>query len=110
MNINFYLNDESETEIMHFYDQASNPFRGVGQVIHLSVEFLYPKLVENYSEEKKLEVYNDWEEKRNMFYNKSIKIVKEGFYTNIKYVKSTLTIEYHCEFCWNFFANLKLSC
>lgn len=99
MHIHFYLNDESETPIMSFYDQASNPFRGVGHVIHLNVEFFYPKMVENYSEERKLEVYNDWEEKCKMFSNKSIKIVKEGFYTNIKYVKTTLTIEYHCEIC-----------
>ena len=49
MKIQFYLNNEEETEITTMYDMQSNPF-SVGDIVYLDVEELYPM---DYSKYKK---------------------------------------------------------
>lgn len=98
MTIQFYLNNEEETQITSFYDMQSNPFK-VGDIIHLNVEELYPIDYNQYKEDFKVKMINDNKELEKLFKRKEVKIVKEGKWVEFKVAKEPkLVIEYHCEF------------
>ena len=98
MTIQFYLNNEEETQITSFYDMQSNPFK-VGDIVHLNVEELYPVDYNQYKEDFKIKMINDNKELEKLFKRKDVKIVKEGKWVEFKGTKEPkLVIEYHCEF------------
>lgn len=98
MTIHFYLNDGDETPIDSLYDMQSNPFN-VGDVIHLSVEELYPADVEKYNMRFKEKAYTDNENLIKQFNRQAVKIVKEHKSLAFKLLnESRITIEYFCEF------------
>lgn len=98
MTIQFYLNNEEETQITSFYDMQSNPFK-VGDIVHLNVEELYPVDYNQYKEDFKIKMINDNKELEKLFKRKDVKIVKEGKWVEFKVAKEPkLVIEYHCEF------------
>ena len=98
MTIQFYLNNEEETQITSFYDMQSNPFK-VGDIVHLNVEELYPVDYNQYKEDFKIKMINDNKELEKLFKRKDVKIVKEDKWVEFKVAKEPkLVIEYHCEF------------
>lgn len=98
MTIQFYLNNEEETQITSFYDMQSNPFK-VGDIVHLNVEELYPVDYNQYKEDFKIKMINDNKELEKRFKRKEVKIVKESKWVDFKVTKPPkLVIEYHCEF------------
>jgi CRISPR/Cas system CMR-associated protein Cmr3 (group 5 of RAMP superfamily) len=86
MTIQFYLNNEEETQITSFYDIQSNPFK-VGDVIHLNVEELYPIDYNHFKEDFKIKMINDNKKLENLFKRKEVKIVKEGKWVEFKVAK-----------------------
>ncbi len=97
MRIQFYLNNEEETEITTMYDMQSNPF-AVGDIVHLDVEELYPMDYNKYKESFQKTLIQSNEELQTKFRRKKVKLVREGKWMQFKAIdKTKLTIEYHCE-------------
>ena len=97
MRIQFYLNNEEETEITTMYDMQSNPF-AVGDIVHLDVEELYPMDYNKYKESFQKTLIQRNEELQTKFRRKKVKLVREGKWMQVKVIdKTKLTIEYHCE-------------
>ena len=98
MRIDFYLNNEEETQITSFSELQSNPF-SVGDVVNLNVRELYPIDYNKYKESYQIKMINDNQELNILFSRKKVKIVKEGKWVEFTVIKEpTLVIEYHCEF------------
>jgi hypothetical protein len=97
MTIQFYLDNEEETEITTMYDMQSNPF-AVGDIVHLDVEELYPIDYNKYKESFQKTLIQSNEELETKFKRKKVKLVRVGKYMRFKVIdKTQLTIEYHCE-------------
>ena len=97
MEINFYLNNEEQTDITQMRDMVSNPFN-LNDIIHLNVEDMsrnrleaYPKQMHDiFKEEQKVL----WE----TFRLKDVKLVKECKFLKFSRIGETkLIIEYYCE-------------
>ena len=97
MEINFYLNNEEQTQITCMYDVTSNPFN-LNDIVHLCVEDMsvsrlecYPKhMHDTFKEEQKVL----WD----TFRMKDVKLVKECKFLKFSRIGETkLIIEYYCE-------------
>ncbi len=98
MTINFYLNNQEETQITSLYEMVSTPFN-VGDEISLDVNELYPIQVDKFKPDSKKNFIERNDELRNLFRLKHIKIVR--VYNSMRFnllSKTTVTIDYYCEF------------
>ena len=95
MTIQFYLDNEEETEITSFYDLQSNPFK-LNDEICLSVDQIYSKEYNKYKKETARKFMEDNDKSRQCFHCKKIKLIRERKYLRFNIDKSHLTIEYHC--------------
>lgn len=91
--IQFYeINDE--TPIASIYDAVSNPF-SKGDIIHLSVDDIVPKKLNEYSPEaQKVSLKNNQRLKK-LFHLVKIQLIKEGKHLELESGK--LIIKYHCK-------------
>lgn len=99
MTINFYLNNEEETEITSFNELVSNPFK-LGETISLDVKDLYPKDFEGFpNREFREKMMNENDELKNKFRLKEVTLVKELKFVDFsKLGEPKLSIDYYCEF------------
>ena len=97
MKIQFYLNNDEETEITTMYDMQSNPF-SVGDIVYLDVEELYPMDYSKYKKSfQKILIQNN-KDLETKFRRKKVKLVRERKWMQFTVIdKTKLTIEYHCE-------------
>lgn len=96
MTIQFYLDDENETQITSFYDLVSNPFK-VGDEVLLTVDDLYPIEYNKFKPTVKEKIIKDNNELITKFNRNTVKLVREGKYLKFTSIgEPKLTIEYHC--------------
>lgn len=97
ITIHLYLDNEDQTQITTFRDMYSNPF-AVGDIVHLNVREMFPSQYNKLPEKMQLELIQENNQLKEMFYLKAVKLVREEKYIDFKVVGDTkLTIEYHCE-------------
>jgi hypothetical protein len=97
MRIQFFLNNEEETEITSFHDYTSNPFKE-GDVISLYVDELVPRDLDIFKRESKIQFNSDNLLLKEKFHLKKIRLIKERKYLNFTNLSQPkLIIEYHCE-------------
>lgn len=96
MTIQFFLDDENETQITSFYDLTSNPFK-IGDEVLLTVDDLYPVHYSKLKPKVKEQIIENNTELHSKFNRKTVKLVSEGKYLRFTAIgEPKLTIEYHC--------------
>jgi len=95
LQLNFYLNDKHNTEIMFFNEMQSNPFQ-VGDCIALNVDVLTKNQLESFfNPNTPIEENN---KKIKMFNGKTIKILEKLTFVRFNLIgEPKTTIEFYCE-------------